>query len=289
MTNIEKIGIDASYYGEHSVPGRSQVHDPYNAPTSAVSANFNTAYVTRDGRHLESAETQTPLTDVVKRLIADQVIPVGSKAERINLVSPQNSQLNFGQILKQKIQRPEAAVAVGQKVPSQAQLIYRHHNSHRLEKILRGMMMYSNNFIANQLFLNLVGERVTVNFLNAAERAALFSQEYLAWEKFKVLEGAGLSRENRLNAWQIQQLLDQLRDHVDIFTAKLLGNGFKASVKTGTLNGVSNYAGYIFPDHETDSKRSYQFVFMFNRPVPYDYRNAVLESLAKQIEMYESE
>jgi len=56
-----------------------------------------------------------------------------------------------------------------------------------------------------------------------------------------------------------------------------------AYVKTGTLNGVSNYAGYL-----NTPKEQYRFVFMFNRSTPYRYRNALLEQLAQELFRLES-
>jgi len=43
--SIKGIGIDGTLFSNKTVPGRSGVEDPYNAPIAAVSANFNTHYI----------------------------------------------------------------------------------------------------------------------------------------------------------------------------------------------------------------------------------------------------
>ncbi|MBL4671308.1 MAG: hypothetical protein JKX81_03530 [Arenicella sp.] len=56
--------------------------------------------------------------------------------------------------------------------------------------------------------------------------------------------------------------------------------------KTGTLNGVRSYAGYIElqPTPLQQSVRKYRFVFNFNRTVGYGYRDQVLEKLIADLE-----
>jgi len=44
---IKSSYIDASFFVSELVPGRTKVNDPYNAPLSAVAANFNTAMISK--------------------------------------------------------------------------------------------------------------------------------------------------------------------------------------------------------------------------------------------------
>ena len=55
-------------------------------------------------------------------------------------------------------------------------------------------------------------------------------------------------------------------------------NSIYARAKTGTLNGVHSFAGFLTVD-----QHQYQFVFMFNRKTPYRYREQILQLLADQI------
>jgi D-alanyl-D-alanine carboxypeptidase/D-alanyl-D-alanine-endopeptidase (penicillin-binding protein 4) len=81
------------------------------------------------------------------------------------------------------------------------------------------------------------------------------------------VEGAGLSRDNRVTGRAMLQLLARFRPH-----AELLKKEHGALLKTGTLTGVSNYAGYL-----ADGK---PFVILLNQSG--NQRAAVLEQLARQ-------
>jgi len=64
---VTEIAIDGSYFKGQSVPGRSKVADPYNAPLAAVSANFNTAQLRNVGGRLHSAEPTTKFCTSISR------------------------------------------------------------------------------------------------------------------------------------------------------------------------------------------------------------------------------
>ena len=81
------------------------------------------------------------------------------------------------------------------------------------------------------------------------------------------LEGAGLSRDNRVTVRAMLQLLTKFRPHAD-----LLKKEHGTLLKTGTLTGVYNYAGYL-PDGKA-------FVILLNQQA--NSRAAVLERLKRQ-------
>ena len=285
LAEVKSIHIDASYFVAEPVPGSSSVSDPYNAPLSAVGANFNTTNVEKKGDTLISAEPQTPLTATAKKLIAARpgLLKRGNKV-RVNLINSDNAQMHFAEVLAIKLGMPSAAININQTLPAQAQRLYRHLNTHALEQVLTGSMKYSNNFIANQVFIKLAEEiKVsTLNFKQAQTYVADILQNTFAWQGATVLEGAGLSRSNKLTAKHIDHLLEKLLPYKPIF--KQITNIKNANVyaKTGTLNGVSNYAGYIgLPEQK------YRFVFMFNRSTPYGYRDQVLTQLVQQLSVLE--
>jgi D-alanyl-D-alanine carboxypeptidase/D-alanyl-D-alanine-endopeptidase (penicillin-binding protein 4) len=59
-------------------------------------------------------------------------------------------------------------------------------------------------------------------------------------DAFVQVEGAGLSRSNRVTVQAMLHLLNRFRPHID-----LLKKERGAAVKTGTLTGVYNLAGYL--------------------------------------------
>ncbi|MGD8557042.1 MAG: D-alanyl-D-alanine carboxypeptidase, partial [Chromatiales bacterium] len=64
LTAVNGIVLDGSRYGEDIfVDGRTDTDNPYDAPLSALAANFNTvAFQRKKGKGLLQAEKQTPLT-----------------------------------------------------------------------------------------------------------------------------------------------------------------------------------------------------------------------------------
>jgi len=146
---IKGIGIDGSFFHDVAVPGRSGVNDPYNAPLSAVSANFNTVFLKKLGRKITTAEVQTPLTPTAQRL----AMPLGNGKRRINLRDSNTAQQHFAEILMLKLREQGAEVKSALhygRIPIEAEHFYRHLNSATLDKIIQASLKYSNNFVTNQ-------------------------------------------------------------------------------------------------------------------------------------------
>ncbi len=282
---IKYLHIDNSYFDLVSVPGRSNAVDPYNAPVSAVSANFNTAMLSNKGGQIVSAEPQTPLTTTAKKFAHT----LKKNTDRVNLVNADNAQSHFAELLLIKLGWTNVEIKINQKLPENADLVYQHRNSHDLEHVLRGTLEFSNNFIANQLFLKLgeVDDDMSVSIDGAQKYSNTKLSEKFAWKGHKVDEGSGLSKKNRMSARQIDQLLVALEPHKHLLK-KIKVNSKSALVyaKTGTLNGVRSYAGFIsFPAESANNpSRNYRFIFNFNRAVAYRYRDQVLEQLLDDLE-----
>ncbi|MFT4629985.1 MAG: D-alanyl-D-alanine carboxypeptidase/D-alanyl-D-alanine-endopeptidase (penicillin-binding protein 4) [Arenicella sp.] len=294
-SEIESIHIDSSAIAREPVPGRTQAVDPYNAPLSAVAANFNTVMLQRISGSLVSAEPQTPLTATAKDVANKRTKTIGAKPSRINLIDPNRAQQHFAQLLSIKLDlyqdaKPSVPVKklfINQMLPSQTRLLLRYQNSKTLADVLRGALEYSNNFIANQLYL-LLAQDETDEQLNFAKSDAYVKQKLAgmyAKPQPRIDDGAGLARSNRVSARQLNQVLTELEPYQNLLkrynlkTPKVSSaNSTYARAKTGTLNGVHSFAGFLTVD-----QRHYQFVFMFNRKTPYRYREQLLQLLADQI------
>lgn len=285
VIKLSHLNVDNSYFSIASVPGRSKVADPYNAPVSAVSANFNTAKLSKINGIIASAETQTPLTKTAKKM----AYSLKKSVDRVNLVNTDNAQSNFAELLLAKLGSAGTPIRINQTLSGAESLLYRHQNTHSLADVLRGTLEFSNNFIANQVFLKLADDDSSdsVSFISSRDyvNAALATQ--FGWQQHSVNDGSGLSRNNRLSADQVNDLLKALEPNKNLFK-KIKVSSKLASVyaKTGTLNGVSSYAGYIQLQAKLpyqDAKR-YRFVFNFNRVVTYRYRDQVLEQLITDLQ-----
>ena len=79
----------------------------------------------------------------------------------------------------------------------------------------------------------------------------------LGIENLIIAEGSGISRDNRVSAAQMDQVLQEFLPYHYLMRRE--GREF---YKTGTLNGISTRAGYI---KKTDGD-FYRYIIMFNTP-----------------------
>lgn len=271
---VRRIAVDGSHFLDQSVPGRSNTADPYNAPLAAISANFNTAKLRNSDGKIVFGEPQTPVTEAAIAAARHFGRPQKGKTERVNLINSEHAANNFAQILAAKLDLDHLPLQIGLTVPEGSERYLLYKNSHTLADVVRGTLEFSNNFMANQLFLMLADtERVTFDYV-AKQMVHRLRQDF-AWQQFAVVEGAGLSRENRLSAQQIDDLLKSLVTSKSLFKPyKVTTANTLVRAKTGSLNDVHSFAGYI-----NIAGRDYRFVFNFNRKVPYRYREALLDKL----------
>ncbi len=259
---VSGIGVDTSYYGNGiEIPGRSGSDNPYDAPVAALAVNFNTVNLRREHGKLQSAETQTPLTQTARKLGRR----VGSKAQRINLRNAQDSGIYFAEILRRKLLDADVEVAgvIRQGlVPKTATRLYHHDNSRSLPDVVKAMLQYSTNFIANQLFLNLGAEAYgpPATMEKAVRHARREIVAAFGWQDFRIVEGAGLSRSNRLTARQLTELLQAFQPW-----KALLPKRGGVYAKTGTLNGIRTLAGYL-------GSGDRPFAILINSPAPRSLR-----------------
>jgi D-alanyl-D-alanine carboxypeptidase/D-alanyl-D-alanine-endopeptidase (penicillin-binding protein 4) len=127
------------------------------------------------------------------------------------------------------------------------------------------MLRYSNNFTANQLFLTLGAHSSGYPATVEAARKVLQQQLTVLYgdgfgnepQSLFMLEGSGLSREQRSSAAGMMRILEVFKPN-----AELLAETNGVLRKSGTLTGVYNFAGYISgPDG------LYPFVILTNQAV----------------------
>lgn len=272
LKKINDIGIDNSFFSDNIIiDGQSQTNNPYDATLSALAANFNTVYVERKNHSTQSAEPQTPLTPLAKKLS----INLKPGKHRINLGRQTDGAQYFAEVLREKLIQQDIVVSgqiVKAELPEQTTCFYRHYNSRPLPEVIKGMLEYSNNFIANQLFLMMGAEKFGGSGdMNKSRRAMnQFIQLNFNWQDYRIVEGAGLSRNNRLSAQQLVDVLKKLTSYADLLPAQ--NNNIRA--KTGTLQNISSYAGYI-----QTARQLKTFALIINQPVEPNFRFRLAESL----------
>ena len=237
------IVLDASYYpSELRIPGVEDTDEAYDALNSALAVNFNTISAVRKGSKVYSAEKQTPITP----LAISQFKARGPKGRgRISLTQDPAVSLQYaGELLAAFIKKAGGTVSgeitVG-PVPEGLEPIYVHQQSRALSDILTQLLRYSNNYIANQVFLEIGGQRLggPVSLKKSIQVAnEILAAQGLA-DAIQLEEGSGISRGNHFTARGLAKLLSLFEPYAILLRGKDGGLN-----KTGTLNGVRTLAGY---------------------------------------------
>ena len=236
------IVLDASYYpSDLRIPGIENTAEAYDALNSALAVNFNTISAVRKGKTVRSAEQQTPITP----LAISEFQARGPKGRgRISLSKNPAVSLKYaGELIAAFIERAggtvKGEISTG-TVPEGLKPVYVHRQSRTLSQILTQLLIASNNYIANQVFLEIGG---TLGGPVSLEKSLKVANGMLAAnglaDAIHLEEGSGISRDNRFTARGLAKVLDLFQPH-----ATLLRSGDGTLFKTGTFSGVRTLAGY---------------------------------------------
>jgi len=271
--------------------------EAYNAPLGALSFNFNTVtvYVSPGERPSEPPRVIIePETKYLKVNNQARTLPRGKRGRLavnrmdrgdydeitikrgistsrpraryfVNITDPTKYSVS---VFKEYLARVGIQV-VGKtfrgKVPKGAKLMI-NHKSEPLALALRGLNKFSNNFVAEQIVKTLAAEKFGPP--GTTENGLKVIHEYMrslgvAQDRFTIVDGSGLSRQNRVTPNQIIRVLEHVSQDLSIFPEFISALGVmgvdgnvrkrmngveesqKARVKTGTLNSVSSLSGYF--------------------------------------------
>jgi serine-type D-Ala-D-Ala carboxypeptidase/endopeptidase (penicillin-binding protein 4) len=239
---ITGIVLDASYYpSDLRIPGIEDTDEAYNALNSALAVNFNTIAAVRKGNTVSSAEEQTPITP----LAISQFRARGPQGRgRISLAQNPAVSLQYaGELIAAFIERAGGSVKgkiTTGTVPEDLKPVYVHKQSRTLSQILTQLLIASNNYIANQVFLEIGG---TLGGAVSLEKSLQVANEMLAAnglaDAIHLEEGSGISRDNHFTARGLAHVLELFATH-----ANLLHGHDGGMNKTGTMSGVHTLAGY---------------------------------------------
>jgi len=241
---VSGVGIDDSYFEDAiKIPGVGGSDNPYDALNSATAVNFNTINVVVEGEDVRSAEAQTPLTPLAKKVALRRGV---QGKVRVNLSSSADDVRRYAaELMAAKLR--EAGVAVGTRyeqvvVAADTKPLYVHQSSKTVADACAGLLHYSNNYIANQVFL-------AVGAAHAGAPASLtksvaVAREFIAGKAalsgLVMTEGSGISYKNRTTAQAMIGALGLFLPH-----RKLLRARQNSDSKTGTLSVTRSLAGYI--------------------------------------------
>jgi D-alanyl-D-alanine carboxypeptidase/D-alanyl-D-alanine-endopeptidase (penicillin-binding protein 4) len=131
--------------------------------------------------------------------------------------------------------------------------VYVHRQSRPLSKILAELLRASNNYVANQVFLEIGGHRLGGPV--SLDKSLQVANEMLAAHglaaDIHLEEGSGISRDNKFSARGLAKVLELFAPYADLLHGHDGGTN-----KTGTMEGVSTLAGYA----DTSSHGRVRFV-----------------------------
>lgn len=257
ISRVNGIILDNSFFEKSvEIPGTGSSLNPYDAGVGALRANFNTVafkWNVSTHRHI-SAEPQTPLLNVFQ----NKILATGLKSGRI-ILSDEDAEQYPGLLIQYFLNQlnvdVSGGVGFGNLDPGlKEQMIF--ESGFTLEDIIRKLLKFSNNFIANQLLLALgtveTGPPAT---LEKSIKAFRQFNRKKGFSQLVVHEGSGISRSNRITPEQMLSVLLAFKPH-----HRLLRENEKEYYKTGTLNRIRTRAGYLIgPDN-----RLYPYVIMLN-------------------------
>jgi D-alanyl-D-alanine carboxypeptidase/D-alanyl-D-alanine-endopeptidase (penicillin-binding protein 4) len=273
MQELKKIGCDRinNIYLDDtefdiggSTDGAGLSDNPYDAQNSGLAVNFNTINIRKDASgRVFSAEEQTPALPIMVELAGKKEAGV----HRINISHdrPYSSEVisrYVGELFRafqheQKI--PGNGIIKRKKTPDDLPVFYGHRSRNTLEEMIAPLMLYSNNFIANQLFLAVGAERfgypATWEKSRRAVAGIMQNSFNINVDDIRIIEGSGLSRNNLVSPGVMIRLLDFFKPY-----GGTLPEEDGKLMKSGTLKGIYSYAGYFRHGENLDS-----FVLILNQ------------------------
>ncbi len=263
VRGFKDLLLDDTYFSQPVIiPGRNHSTNPYDAPVGALCANFNTVFFDRDKQGgIVPAEAQTPLIPYARKKIRS----LGLKKGRYTFTHDQDEAARYaGELLLHFLKR-EGINSPGKIRPGvvkpEDKLIFTYRSRFTLEAAVKKMLEFSNNFMANQIFIalgaHLYGPPGT---LEKGVRAIHgYAEKELDLKSIKVVEGSGISRKNRVSAIDMLAILKRFKPY-----RHLLKRKDNVLFKTGSLKGIRTRAGYM----EKNGRGPYLFVIFLNRSGP---------------------
>ena len=277
VKNVHDIVLDDSYFRQPIViPGRYNSPEPYDAPVGALCVNFNTVNYKRlsDGT-FTSAEPQTPLLPFVLEKIKTSKIDTG----RITFSSDNHEILLyaghiFHYFLKKEGIKTSGKIRPGRIDEKKDRLVYTYTSRFSLEDLISRLLYYSNNYMANQIFIASGAKALKPpgTLEKGVHAAETYAKKLLQTENFRLVEGSGISRENLFSARMLDRMLEKFQPYHGCMRSN--GNEF---YKTGNLDGINTRAGYI----KSKEGFLYRFVVMIN--TPHKSTGNIMNKLLKEL------
>jgi serine-type D-Ala-D-Ala carboxypeptidase/endopeptidase (penicillin-binding protein 4) len=258
---MNDLVLDDSYFAQPlTIPGVTSSTQPYDAPNGALCVNFNTVNFEHTFEGYVSAEPQTPLLPYVVEKIKASKLNQGRIvfSHNKNEITTYAGEL-FQYFLKKHGIHFKGKTRLGKTNVKTDRLIFRYQSVSSLEQIVARLLEHSNNFITNQLLIA-AGAFASGSPGTLAKGVALatdYAKNELQIENITIVEGSGISRDNRVSALQMDRVLQKFLPYHHLMRRE--GREF---YKTGTLDGISTRAGYI----DAANGELYRYIILLNTP-----------------------
>ncbi|OQY01250.1 MAG: hypothetical protein B6I26_05185 [Desulfobacteraceae bacterium 4572_130] len=272
---IKSIIIDNSFFSSSiKIPGTQNSLNPYDASVGAFCVNFNTIFFKYNlvKNKFISAEKETPLTPFAKKIVQESNLKHG----RI-VISKEESQIYAGVLARYFLEKQGIIISEKVKlgiVQKNDKKIFTYKSFYNLKNIIKKLLKFSNNFMANQIFLTIGAKAFSPPATLAKGIKAMenYAGNELNIKKIKIVEGSGISRKNRISPKEMLKILKGFKKYY-----YLMNNRKNEYFKTGTLNKICTRAGY----YTNKNMKLYPFVIMVNKE-EYQYRcNHIIGNLQR--------
>jgi D-alanyl-D-alanine carboxypeptidase/D-alanyl-D-alanine-endopeptidase (penicillin-binding protein 4) len=281
IDKVNRILLDDTFFSLPEEPSwHGSSHNPYDAPNGSLAVNFNTLpFEISDEGRISSGERQTPVLPLMIKAAGG--LKAGKYRYNINVLGSAGglpAPLRYvGELFVKQLSRAGIVTGSGFErgvVPARLKPFYI-HRSNRLTEITRDCLKYSSNFVANQIFLSYGAARFgpPATWTKSRQATALYLHSLPNAPRLplKIVEGSGLSRENRLSPADLCTILHHFKPY-----ASILEKRGSLLLKSGTLSDVFCYAGY-----RTSGNALYPFAIMLNQRE--NRRDELLEQLLGRI------
>ena len=241
--SLSGVYVDDSYFDEEiTIPGVGGTDNPYDALNSATAVNFNTIHVSVVDGVVTSAEAQTPLTPLAKEVAKRKSV---RGTQRINLSnSPEDVRRYAAELVAAKLRGVGVTVgdAVGTRGAPAGDPLHVHANSRTVGETCASMLYYSNNYIANQVFLAVgaASQGAPASLSKSVAAAGDWLQKNPGLGGFTMMEGSGIAYGNEATAKAFVGALRLLEPHRDLLRVR-----HGSPSKTGTLKVTKTLVGYL--------------------------------------------
>ena len=245
--------------------GTENSANPYDVANGALAVNFNALPIrVLADRSVVSGEEETPLLPLMRE-IGRGLAPGSYRLNPGAFSSGQKlpATLRYtGELFTAMLRREGIPVTGGLhsgRTPAGLKPFFTYTSEKTVEDLVRSCLHYSNNFLANQLFLVCGAHRL--GWPAGWQKGRQAMREFIdtTWPRYGkdiiMVEGSGLSRKDRITPDAMLAVLMTFKPYAELLKTK---EGIP--LKSGSLTGVHCYAGYFRNENGLDP-----FVILLNQ------------------------